>query len=34
LHDQDCRNLIRRFINAHPEIWAEDIGSADLRGHP
>ena len=26
MDDQDCTNLMRRFINERPEIWAEDIG--------
>lgn len=26
LDDPECRDLLRRFIAAHPEIWNEDIG--------
>lgn len=26
LQDPRCRELMRRFIEAHPEEWAEDIG--------
>lgn len=28
LDDPGCRSLLRTFISAHPEQWAEDIGQA------
>ncbi|MEM6331157.1 MAG: nucleoside deaminase, partial [Planctomycetota bacterium] len=24
--DQECIDLMRQFIGAHPELWHEDIG--------
>ena len=29
LQDPTCVQLMRRFIDAHPELWNEDIGGAD-----
>jgi cytosine deaminase len=26
LDDQDCTRLLGAFIDAHPELWHEDIG--------
>jgi cytosine deaminase len=26
LDSRDCRELLERFISAHPEVWNEDIG--------
>jgi cytosine deaminase len=26
LHSQECIDLLAHFIQAHPELWAEDIG--------
>jgi cytosine deaminase len=26
LDDRDCRELLEKFIAAHPEVWHEDIG--------
>lgn len=26
LHSQECIDLLANFIQAHPELWAEDIG--------
>lgn len=26
LNSKDCKRLIGQFIDAHPEIWSEDIG--------
>jgi len=26
LQDEECIGLMRRFIDAHPELWNEDIG--------
>ncbi|WIX31357.1 nucleoside deaminase [Salinicola sp. JS01] len=28
LDDADCRELMARFIDAHPEVWNEDIGES------
>lgn len=28
LDSDECVQLLRSFINAHPEIWNEDIGEA------
>lgn len=29
LDDPECRDLMARFIEAHPEVWKEDIGEAE-----
>jgi len=26
LHSEDCIELLRKFIDAHPAVWREDIG--------
>jgi len=26
VNNQECRQLMERFINSHPELWNEDIG--------
>ncbi len=26
LHSEDCIELLRKFIDAHPAVWKEDIG--------
>jgi cytosine/creatinine deaminase len=26
LDNADCRELLERYIAAHPEVWNEDIG--------
>ena len=26
LHSQECIDMLAHFIQAHPELWAEDIG--------
>jgi creatinine deaminase len=28
LHDTECIQMLSDFIQAHPELWAEDIGEA------
>src|SRR3989454_8193588 len=28
LHSEDCIELLRKFIDAHPAVWTEDIGEA------
>ncbi len=26
VNNQECHQLMERFINSHPELWNEDIG--------
>ena len=26
LHSQECIDLLAKYVNAHPEVWKEDIG--------
>ena len=26
VHDERCEKVLREFVNAHPELWNEDIG--------
>jgi cytosine/creatinine deaminase len=26
LHDQECIDMMSRFIREHPDLWNEDIG--------
>jgi len=29
LHDQECIQMMRTFIQSHPKLWSEDIGNPE-----